>query len=61
MDEEEVRKTPSTHEVGMVLDAISEEELQSRIGLLEREIARLKAAIEARRKTRSDAENFFKF
>lgn len=45
----------------MVLDAISEEELQSRIGLLEREIARLKAAIEARRKTRSDAENFFKF
>ncbi|MCF1743634.1 DUF1192 domain-containing protein [Paradevosia shaoguanensis] len=61
MDEEEVRKTPSTHEVGMVLDAISEEELQSRIGLLEGEIARLKAAIEARRKTRSDAENFFKF
>ena len=61
MDEEEVRKTPATHEVGMVLDAISEEELQSRIGLLEGEIARLKAAIEARRKTRSDAENFFKF
>jgi len=61
MDEEEVRKAPSTHEVGMVLDSMSVEELQARIGLLESEIGRLRAAIEARRKTRADADNFFKF
>lgn len=61
MEEEAVRKAPSAHEVGMMLDTMSEEELQARIGLLEGEIARLRAAIEARRQTRETAKNFFKF
>jgi len=58
-DDDKPRK-PSTHEVGMALDALSVEELEARIALLEGEIARLKAAIEARGKTRSEAEAFFK-
>lgn len=59
MDEDE-RKRISAHEVGMVLDAMSAEELQARIALLETEIARLKSAIAARQATRSAAEAFFK-
>lgn len=61
MEEEEVRKRPKAHEVGMLLDAMSEEELEARIGLLEGEIERLRAAIQARRKTKDDARSFFKF
>ena len=59
MDEDEVKK-PVGHMVGMGLDAMSVEELQLRIGMLEAEIARLKRAIEDRHKTRSAAESFFK-
>ena len=60
MDDDEVRKKPSTHEVGMLLDAMSIEELRQRIALLEGEIGRLKEAIAAREKTRSAAESLFK-
>lgn len=60
-DEDDRPRKPSAHEVGMVLDALSVEELEARIALLEGEIARLKAAIEARGKTRTDAESVFKF
>jgi len=60
-DEDNVRRRPSAHEVGMVLDAMSEDELTARISLLEQEIERLKGAIAARRKTRTDADSFFKF
>lgn len=60
MDDEEVRR-PTAHEVGMALDLMSVEELQSRIALLEGEIARLKAAIEARQKSRQAADSLFKF
>ncbi len=60
MDDDEIRK-PRTHEVGMVLDTMSVEELEGRIGLLEGEIARLKAAIEARGQTRKAAESIFRF
>jgi uncharacterized small protein (DUF1192 family) len=60
MDDDVIRK-PKAHEVGMVLDALSVEELEARIGLLEGEIARLKAAIEARGQTRKAAESVFKF
>lgn len=60
MDEDAIRK-PKGHEVGMMLDAMSVEELEERIALLEGEIARLQAAIAARNKTRTDADALFKF
>jgi len=60
MEDEQVRKSPTSHEVGMALDALSVSELEQRIALLEGEIARLKAAIEARGNTRKAAEAAFK-
>ena len=60
MDEDAIRK-PRGHEVGMVLDAMSVEELEERIALLQDEIARLRTAIEARNKTRNAADALFKF
>jgi uncharacterized small protein (DUF1192 family) len=60
MDEDAIGR-PKGHEVGMVLDAMSVEELQERIALLESEIVRLKDAIAARNKTRTDADALFKF
>lgn len=61
MIEEENRKRPTAHEVGMVLDAMSVEELEQRVALLEGEIVRIKAAIVARGDTRKAAEAAFKF
>lgn len=60
MDEEE-RKKPKTHEIGMVLDALSVTELEQRIELLEGEIGRLRAAIAAKGDSRKAAEAVFKF
>jgi len=60
MDDEEIRK-PKGHEVGMMLDAMSVEELEERIAMLEREIARLRGAIDARKQTRNVADALFKF
>ncbi len=60
-DEEQRRKRPVTHDVGMILDTLSVSELEQRIELLEGEILRLKAAIEARGSTRKAAEAAFKF
>jgi len=59
-DDDEVKK-PKGHEVGMNIETMSVEELTDRIGLLESEIARLRAAITARQKSRSDANSVFKF
>jgi uncharacterized small protein (DUF1192 family) len=59
MFDDEVKK-PKGHEVGMILDAMSVEELADRIAMLEAEIVRLRAAIEARQKTRSAADALFK-
>ena len=47
MFDEEIKK-PKGHEVGMPIDSLSVEELNERIALLEAEIVRLKAGIEAR-------------
>jgi len=58
-DDEEVKK-PKGHEIGMILDAMSVEELTDRIAMLEGEIARLRAAIESKRKSKSAADAFFK-
>jgi uncharacterized small protein (DUF1192 family) len=60
MFDEEAVKKPKGHEVGMVLDALSVEELDERIALLEAEIARLRLAIDAKRKSKSEADSFFK-
>lgn len=61
MDDDDVVRRPKGHELGMLLDALSIDELNMRIELLEAEIKRLKDAIEARRKTRSAADSMFKF
>jgi uncharacterized small protein (DUF1192 family) len=58
-DEDEVKR-PVAHEVGMMLDTLSVHELEARIGLLEAEIGRLKAAIAAKSASRDEAEGFFK-
>ncbi|ODT49038.1 DUF1192 domain-containing protein [Devosia sp. 63-57] len=54
-------KPRKTHEIGMLLDALSVEELDDRIGLLETEIERLRQAIAAKDKSRQAAEAAFKF
>ena len=61
MFEDEEPKKPKAHEVGMLLDTLSIEELRDRIGLLEGEIVRLQAAIEAKQKSKSAAASVFKF
>jgi uncharacterized small protein (DUF1192 family) len=60
MFDEEIKK-PKGHEIGTPLDAMSVDELNQRIGLLEAEITRLRAAIEARGATRKVADAVFKF
>ncbi|WP_240230467.1 DUF1192 domain-containing protein [Devosia lacusdianchii] len=60
MNDEEIKK-PKGHEVGMPIDTMSVEELADRISLLEGEIVRLRAAIDARGATRKAAESVFKF
>ena len=60
MFDDEVKK-PKGHEVGMPIDTMSVEELTDRIGMLEAEIARLKAAIELKQKSKSAAASVFKF
>jgi uncharacterized small protein (DUF1192 family) len=59
--DDEVKKPKAHHEVGMVLDALSVLELEERIVLLEAEIARLRAAIDAKGSSRKAAEAAFKF
>lgn len=58
-DDEDVKKKVS-HEVGELLDALSIEELEARIGLLQDEITRLSAAIETKKASKSAADSFFK-
>jgi Uncharacterized small protein containing a coiled-coil domain len=60
MFDEEIKK-PKGHEVGMPIDAMSMEELNERIALLEDEIRRLKEAINDRGATRKAADAAFKF
>ena len=60
MDMDETPKKPVAHEIGMVLDALSIDELEARIGLLRGEIDRLLAAIATKKQSKSAAESFFK-
>jgi uncharacterized small protein (DUF1192 family) len=59
MFDDDVKK-PRDHEIGMVLDAMSVDELTHRIGLLESEIERLRAAIESKKQSKSAADAFFR-
>ncbi|NMA99723.1 MAG: DUF1192 domain-containing protein [Phyllobacteriaceae bacterium] len=59
MDDDIVRKKPVL-EVGMVLDALSIDELHERIALLREEIARIEGAIESKTKGRAAADAVFK-
>jgi len=61
MEDDQRRPKLPPHEIGMVLDALSVSELEQRIGVLEAEIARLRAAIDARGNTKRAAEAAFKF
>ena len=58
-DDQEVKK-PKGREIGLILDAMSVDELTDRIAMLEGEIARLRAAIESKQKSKSAADAFFK-
>lgn len=60
-EDEDQPKKKKAHEVGMPIDTMSIDELEERIGLLEAEIARLREAIEARKKTKDAANSVFKF
>ena len=54
------RKAPATHEVGQSLDALSVDELNERIELLQGEIARLTAARASKEASKLAADAFFK-
>lgn len=58
-DDDEVKK-PKIHEVGMLIDAMSADELEERIAMLEAEIVRLREAIGARKQTKAAADSIFK-
>ena len=58
--DEDAPKKKKAHEVGMPIDAMSVDELEERIGLLQAEIERLRQAIAARKKTRDEADSVFK-
>ena len=58
-DDEQVRK-PVVHEVGMLLDSLSIDELEQRIEILNAEILRLRNSIEIKSKTKTEADEIFK-
>lgn len=51
---------PAGHTVGSDVSTLSETEIEERIAQLSAEIERLRGALEAKRASRSAAENFFK-
>jgi len=54
------RKKPTSHEIGQNLDALSVDELDERVALLEQEIERLKAARQSKQASKAAADAFFK-
>jgi len=59
-EEDGARPRPRAHVVGEDLAALSVDELEARIAVLEGEIARLREAIVKRQATRSAADQLFK-
>lgn len=60
MDDDIAAKKPPVHEIGQDLALLSVEELAARIALLRDEIARLEAAMTAKRASLETANAFFK-
>ncbi len=60
MEDEQRPVGRQLHEVGMVLDALSVDELKERTAILTSEIERLKKEIKKNDATRNAAENAFK-
>ncbi len=60
MDDDALPKKKLVHEIGQDLALLSVAELTDRIALLRDEIARLEAAIAAKRASRNVADQFFK-
>jgi len=60
LEEDDRPKKKPTHEIGQDLALLSVEELSDRISLLKDEVARLQAALEKKRASRSAADQFFK-
>lgn len=54
------RKPPTHHDIGQTLDALSLEELDERIALLEAELGRLREAHRAKQDSKRAADAFFK-
>jgi uncharacterized small protein (DUF1192 family) len=60
MFDDEERKVPKGHEVGMPIDSMGVGELRERIEMLRAEILRLETAVAARQQTRAVADSLFK-
>ncbi len=60
VEEDDRPKRKPVHEIGQDLALLSVEELSDRISLLNDEVARLQAALEKKRASRSAADQFFK-
>jgi uncharacterized small protein (DUF1192 family) len=60
IEEDDRPKKKVAHEIGQDLALLSVEELSDRISLLTDEVARLRAALEKKRASRSAADQFFK-
>jgi uncharacterized small protein (DUF1192 family) len=58
--EEKPRPKPAAHELGQDLSTLSVDELEERIAILEREIARLAEAKAKKEASRTAASAFFK-
>jgi len=60
MDEEEIRRPKTVHEIGSDLSLLSVGELKERIAALQAEIQRLEAAVRAKESSKDAAGTFFK-
>jgi uncharacterized small protein (DUF1192 family) len=60
LEEDDRSKRKPVHEIGQDLALLSVEELTDRISLLNDEVARLRAALEQKRASRSAADQFFR-
>lgn len=59
-DEDERTNRKTVHEIGQDLSLLSVAEISDRIALLNDEVARLEAALDKKRASRSAADQFFK-
>jgi uncharacterized small protein (DUF1192 family) len=59
-DEEPPKKKKTAHEIGEDLATLSVDELTERIGVLRAEIARIEAALSAKRASADAAQSIFK-